>query len=173
MDLRAIFLGLSDQADWLSTIAQWLQLVGIFFSAIVIRRQLKQMRLERTHRNWEALQWAIDLLEEEDLGAIIAMTEDTGDSWRRLQWLNNRCSMILLAFEKGYLDDDAYFSIAAPVLVTLRKAIDEDQRGGYPSLFAATEKQASQAGAFSSVRLLTDKAAEWRRSQKTPPRHHA
>jgi hypothetical protein len=119
-----------------------------------IRAEQEEMRVEQTHKKWEALQWATELLSRRDLNQMFNPGETEGPI-ETVKSLN----VVGLAAEDGYLDRDLLFQVFGIELSRV-----------YSELLDLQEKQAAigRPGAdalrrqrWASARTLLKDAYEW------------
>jgi hypothetical protein len=89
-----------------------------------IRAEQEEMRVEQTHKKWEALQWAMSLLDREDFNEVLNPSLKKG-----AEELLQRWNLVALAAEQKYLDSDLLFQAFGTELAgTYEKLVEKEEK---------------------------------------------
>jgi hypothetical protein len=159
-------LSLDQQLSAIASIAQIVQAVVVIVGIPLVILQVRNLLTERKHRQWEALQWALSLLQQETEDATLIFRErleadpqtftHTDESARNLiVHLSGSLTVVQLAIKQKYVDQNLLFTSIGANLARLHMLILENQHehGLYASLAAALTR-------FGGMKLL-ESARVW------------
>jgi hypothetical protein len=140
-------LSLDQQLSIIASIAQVIQAIVVIVGIPLVILQVRSMLTERKHRQWEALQWALSLLQQETEDAALIFRERLDatpsdfthpDEAARnlLVHLSGSLSVVQLAVDQKYVDQTLLFTSIGANLARLHMLIvnTQHQQGPYSNL---------------------------------------
>lgn len=133
----------------------------------LVDNQLEQIRIDKTHRRFDALQWAMSLLLREEVDRMYSLVlnfERTEAEQHEISDLEMRLraslELIALAIEEGYLDQELFFKARAHTLNMLNLDMLMNMEN-HPGRFASRVLRLTWWASGSEAGPLITKASEW------------
>jgi len=167
-------MSLDQQLSLLASIAQIIQALVVIVGVPLVIMQVRGLRAEDQHRQWDALRWALDLLQQEAEAATLIFRERLdakpdsytyGDEAARdlLAHLSGSLTVVQVAIDRRYVDQGLLLTSIGPNLARLHRLIVSAQHSAGPAAGLS-----SAIVGFPGMRLL-ESARSWHGHMASQP----
>lgn len=135
---------LDQQLSLLASIAQIIQALVVIVGVPLVILQVRSLRAEDKHRQWDALRWALDLLQRDSGAATLIFRErldgeqgsytyDEETARELLARLSSSLTVVQVAVDQHYVDQSLLLSGIGPTLARLHLLIVSAENADRPA----------------------------------------